>query len=129
MTKAFFTFKIPYFWTISPTAKGKKSFPTKFVTHNLIRISSTMPKIQRILMIRFHENMQTKSTMEGQADPIWLDPSSYCQGSSKYNCSRLTFKSQRCQARCWSNQKLLPHGQHAKKSAQFINSSFRSTRF
>ena len=45
-------------------------------------------------MIQFKENNPTDSKMEGWTDPIPWDPSSYCKGSKKYNCSSLAFKSQ-----------------------------------
>ena len=55
-------------------------------------------------MIKFQENTLTDVRREGQADSITLDPSSYCQGTYKYNPNRLAFKS----------KKLLHHSQHAK---------------
>ena len=53
-----------------------------------------MPEIQRNLMIQFQENNPTDSRMERWIDPISWDPSGYCYGSNKYNCSRLRFNSQ-----------------------------------
>ena len=99
MTKFFFTLKKPYFWLIFgplPLFLGaKKCFPKKSGMHNLIRFSSTMPEIQRNLMIQFQENNPTNSRMERWIDPISWDPSGYCYRSNKYNCSRLRFNSQR----------------------------------
>ena len=71
-------------------------------------------KIQGNLMTQFQENTQTDSRTEGRADPILYDPSDYCRGSNKYNCSRSPFKHQRCRVQCWSNKKLLHHSQNAK---------------
>ena len=65
-----------------------------------------MVNFQRNIMIQFQENTQTDARMERWTDPISYDPSSYCWGPKKYNCSRLAFKSQRYRVWCWSNQNL-----------------------
>ena len=65
-------------------------------------------------MILLQENIQTDGRTDRQTDSISQDPTSYRQGSNKYNYSRLAFKSQRCGVQCESNQKLLHHIQHAK---------------
>ena len=69
-------------------------------------------------MTQFQENTYTGGRREGQTDPISQDPSGYCWGSNKYNCSRVTFKSQTYRVRCWSNKKLL----HRRFSMQKISS-------
>ena len=43
-------------------------------------------------MIEFQENILTDVKREEWKDPVSWDPSSYCLGSNKYNCSRLAFK-------------------------------------
>ena len=58
-------------------------------------------------MTQFQKNTWTNGRTERRRDPISQDSSSYHQGSSKYNCSRLAFKSQRYRVQCRSNQKLL----------------------
>ena len=100
MTKFFFKFKKPYFWPIFRIF-GAKVFP-----------------IQGNLMTQFQENTYTGGRREGQTDPISQDPSGYCWGSNKDNCSRVTFKSQTYRVRCWSNKKLL----HRRFSMQKIRS-------
>ena len=79
-----------------------------FLAHNtqLHKDLSHHAKIQGNLMIQWQENTQTDGKMEGLTDPISQDPSGYCQGSNKYNCSRLAFKSQRYWVRFWSDKKL-----------------------
>ena len=71
--------------------------------------------------------------MERWTDSISQDPSGYCQGSNKYNCSRLAFNSQRYRRQCRTNQKLLSHSQHAKNSSihqliLWITADFRVSR-
>ena len=53
---------------ISPTFEAKNVFSKNSgsVMHNFIRVTSTMPKIQRNLMIQFQENTRTEDRMEGQ---------------------------------------------------------------
>ena len=100
MTKFFFKFKKTFFWPISPIFGAKKVFPkNQAVMHNFMRVSSSMAKFQRNLMMEFQENTLTDVRREGWTDPISQDPSSYHWGSNKYNCSRLAFKSQRQQVR------------------------------
>ena len=43
-------------------------------------------------MIQFQENTQTDVRRQGWADPISWDPSSYRQGSSKWNCKNWRLK-------------------------------------
>ena len=50
MTQFFNKFKKPCFWPIFPIYGGKKDFPGKSgsVTHNFIRVSSTMPNSKKM---------------------------------------------------------------------------------
>ena len=73
MTKFFNKFKktLAYFWSIFPIFGTKKIVlenPT--VTHNVIWVSSTIPKFGKKLMILFQENTQTDRQPEGTTDPI-----------------------------------------------------------
>ena len=65
-------------------------------------------------MIRFLKNNRESGRAKGWTNPISLNPSGYCPGYSKYNCSRTAFECQRCRVWCWSNQKQLHHSQLAK---------------
>ena len=69
------------------------------------------------------KNNQRDCWRKGGTDPISLDPSGHCWGSSKYNCSRLTFESQTYRVRCFSYQKLLHHRQHAKNQLNLYTDS------
>ena len=94
---------------------GKKRFSAKSGCHAQLHKGFWYhAKIQRYLMIEFEENNQENNNLKkGWTDPISQDLSSYCQGSHKYNCSRLAFKSQRYRVQWWHNQKLLHHYQHS----------------
>ena len=83
-------------------------------------------KIQRNLIIQFQENNQIDCRRKGGADPISQDPSGQCQGSNKYNFSRLTFKSQTYRVRYLFYNKPLHHRQHAKNQ---LNSNTHSKYF
>ena len=89
ITQIFYKFKKPCFWPIFPIFRAKNVFQekTNSVLHNLIR-----DKIQKNLMIHFQENTQTGGRTERWANPISLNLSNYCRGSTKYNCSRMAFK-------------------------------------
>ena len=82
-------------------------------------------------MIEFQENTLTDVKREEWRDPISWDPSSYCLGPNKYNCSRLAFKvkdnkyncsgpylkvkkKKKKKNKCRLNQKLLHYCQHAE---------------
>ena len=69
MTKCFYKFKKPCFWSILQIL-GAKHFSGKSGsdTHNFIRVSSTMPKFRKKLMIQFQENVRTDRRTEGQSD-------------------------------------------------------------
>ena len=58
-------------------------------------------------MIQFQENTWTDSRLKGQSDPLSWDPSSYCRGSKKYNCRRLSLKSKIYRKRYQFNQKII----------------------
>ena len=83
LQKTLFLAHFPNFW-------GKISFSTKSGCHaQLHKCFWHHAKIQRNLMTHFQENTQR----DARTDPISQNPSSYCQGSNKYNCSKLAFKS------------------------------------
>ena len=74
MTKFFFKFKKPYFWSFLahfPNFWGKKSFPTKSSCyaqhHNGFWHNA---KINRNLIIQLQENTQTDVRRQGWTDPI-----------------------------------------------------------
>ena len=99
MTKFFFKFTKPYFWLFLGHISqcfGQKSFSKKLGCHAQFHMGFWHhAKIQRNLMIQFQESTQTDIRREGMmTDPISQDLCSYRQGTNKYNCSRLTFKSQ-----------------------------------
>ena len=118
MTKFFFRFKNPYFWSFLAHFSnfgGKKGFSMKSICYaQLLQGFWHHAKTQKNLMIQFQENTQTDVKRPEWTDPISQDPSSYRQGSNKWNWSKLAFKSQRYTVQCWSYQKLLHHSQHAK---------------
>ena len=66
MTKFFFTFKKPIFGTFSQFLGQKKSSCHAQLHKGLLHSG----KIQRNLMIKFQENMQTDVRKEGWTDPI-----------------------------------------------------------
>ena len=113
MTRFFFKFKTLYFWPTSTNFGGKKCFPKKPGIHNLIQFlvpcrNSEKPNDP---IPRKQHNTQQDGKM---TDPLSWNPSGYCWGSNKYNCSRLAFESQRYRVCCWFGQKLLSHNEHAK---------------
>ena len=55
-------------------------------------------------MIKFKENTQTDGRTEGHTDSYFIGSLWLLPGVYKYNCSRLTLKSQRYRVQCWSNK-------------------------
>ena len=108
------TLLLACFWPISPIFGGRKKLSQKIWQAQLDKVFKYHTEIQRNLMIQFQENNPTDSRMEGWIEHISWNPSSYCWGSNKYDYIRLALKSQRYRVRYRSNQKLLPHSQHAK---------------
>ena len=119
MTKFFCKFRKPVlglFLPISPAfgngGGSKKSFPKKSGD----KVFQYHAKIQRNLMIQFQEK-KTNRQQDGRMNRLYfIGP---YKGSNKYNCCRLAFNSQIYRRQYRTNQKLLPHSQHAKK--QFIH--------
>ena len=78
ITKFFFKLKkilfLAYFWSTSPILGGKKCFPKKSGTHNLIRFSSNMPTFRKS-NDPMPRKPPTDSRMETWTDPFSWDPS------------------------------------------------------
>ena len=87
MTKFFFKFKKPYFWSFLahfPNFWGKKCFSMKSSFYaQLYKGFWHHAKIQRNLMIQFQENTQTDVWRLRWTDPISKNPSSYRHGFNK----------------------------------------------
>ena len=84
------------FLDCSPTFLGKKkSFPKKSGCHVQLHGFLAPWENSEKSNDPIQNNTQTYVSREGWTDLISEYPSSYHQGSNKYNCSRLTFKSQR----------------------------------
>ena len=102
----------PHFPSFWEGGGGKKSFPKKSGD----KVFQYHAKIQRNLMIQFQEK-KTNRQQDGRMNRLYfIGP---YKGSNKYNCCRLAFNSQIYRRQYRTNQKLLPHSQHAKK--QFIH--------
>ena len=127
MTRFFFKFLfLAYFLNFW----SKSFFQKLWLCHTRLQGFQHHAKIQRNIIIQFQENNQTDGRMEGQTDPISQDPSSYHQGSNKYNCSRLAFKIKVEDIEYdFGLTKNYCITVSIQKSAQFIHSFLRYSRF